>query len=95
MLLKAKKIYSEFIDKNQTGSNESTENRPEGAPWDQWEILKEPEVRLKKEERWRNLESVHTHTLFYLAQTTKSTGNDQLSAQYCGLCLERQLVSRV
>ena len=81
ILLTAKKIYSEIKEKtNQL------------APWDQWEILKDSDSRLTDADRWQNFESVHTHTLFYLAQTTKTLGQDDQSARYCGQCLERQLV---
>merc|ERR1712062_643127 len=82
ILLTAKKIYSEIKEKNN-----------QLAPWDQWEILKDSDSRLTDADRWQNFESVHTHTLFYLAQTTKTLGQDDQSARYCGQCLERQLNS--
>ena len=77
----AKKIYAEIID------------RDENPAWDQWEILRSPENHLSGEERKKNLESVHTHTLFFLAQATKTAGQEDESADYCGQCLNRQLDS--
>lgn len=47
----------------------------------------------KWEDRVMNLEDLHTHTLFYLAQVYGSLNNKQLSAEYCLSTLARQLVS--
>lgn len=77
----AKKIYVELID------------RDENPAWDQWEILRNSENQLSGDERKKNLESVHTHTLFFLAQATKTAGQEDESADYCGQCLKRQLDS--
>ena len=61
--------------------------------WDQWEILRSSENHLSGDERKKNLESIHTHTLFFLAQATKTAGLADESADYCGQCLKRQLDS--
>ena len=80
-LSNAKKIYEEVIEKNC------------GNVWDQWEVLKSEPERLSKAARKENFEDVFTHTLFFLAQTTKNLGDSDCSASYCGMCLERQLKS--
>lgn len=37
------------------------------------------------------METQHTQTLFFLAQTLGKLGDDAASADYCGTCLRRQL----
>ena len=80
-LMNAKKVYKESVDKNC------------GHVWDQWEVLKPESERLAKSVRIDNIEDLYTHTLFFLAQTTKSLDKSDESAEYCGMCLERQLKS--
>lgn len=80
-LMMAKKVHNESLEKNQRNI------------WDQWEVLKPDNERLSKTVRIDNFEDTYTHTLFFLAQTTKHLGDSDQSAEYCGMCLERQLNS--
>ena len=49
---------------------------------------------LSDEKRKEKFESLHTHTLYYLAQTYGNLGKPMLSANYCHTTLGRQLLSK-
>ena len=49
---------------------------------------------ISEEKRKEKFESLHTHTLYYLAQTYGNLGKPALSANYCHTTLGRQLLSK-
>lgn len=49
---------------------------------------------MSEEKRKKKFESLHTHTLYYLAQTYGNLGKPALSADYCHTTLSRQILSK-
>lgn len=47
-----------------------------------------------EEEEWRRFESVHTHTLYFLAQVYGNMEDHQTAANYCCITLDRQIQSK-
>ena len=63
-------------------------------PLDQHELLSGLQDALNEDKRKIRFESLHTHTLYYLAQTYGNFGKAALSASYCHTTLGRQIMSK-
>lgn len=63
-------------------------------PLDQHELLSGLQDALNEERRKMRFESLHTHTLYYLAQTYGNLGKAAFSANYCHTTLGRQIMSK-
>ena len=63
-------------------------------PLDQHELLSGLQDPLNEDKRNMRFESLHTHTLYYLAQTYGNLGKAALSADYCHTTLGRQIMSK-
>lgn len=63
-------------------------------PLDQHELLSGLQDALNEEKRKMRFESLHTHTLYYLAQTYGNLGKAAFSANYCHTTLGRQIMSK-
>ena len=56
-------------------------------------VLRDPMSLRDNEKGWDSMESLHTHTLYYLAQVYTNTGDSEKGAKYCHATLKRQLES--
>ena len=63
-------------------------------PLGEHELLSGLQDTLSEDKRQRRLESLHTHTLYYLAQTYGNLSKPALSANYCHTTLGRQIMSK-
>lgn len=63
-------------------------------PLGEHELLSGLQDPLSEDKRKKKFESLHTHTLYYLAQTYGNLGKPALSAAYCHTTLGRQISSR-
>jgi len=63
-------------------------------PYEEHELLLGPQNPIAEDKRKEQFERLHTHTLYYLAQTYESLGKASIAASYCFTTLERQLTSR-
>lgn len=63
-------------------------------PLGEHELLSGLQDPMSEDKRKRQFESLHTHTLYYLAQTYGNLGKAALSASYCHTTLGRQILSK-
>ena len=63
-------------------------------PLGEHELLSGLQDALSEDKRKGRFESLHTHTLYYLAQTYGNLGKPALSANYCHTTLGRQILSK-
>lgn len=63
-------------------------------PLGEHELLSDLQDPVSEDKRKRQFESLHTHTLYYLAQTYGNLGKPDLSASYCHTTLDRQILSK-
>lgn len=63
-------------------------------PLGEHELLSGLQDPLSNDKRKMKFESLHTHTLYYLAQTYGNLGKAALSANYCHTTLGRQILSK-
>lgn len=87
-LVVAQKLYYEVRDSREslTGSNESKVEEPIK------DTATDKTIR-NDDEMYNLLHANHTLTLFYLAQTLQQLREDQMSALYCSITLNRQLLA--
>lgn len=63
-------------------------------PFDKHELLSGLQDPINEDKRKDKFESLHTHTLYYLAQTYGNLGKASVSAYYCHATLGRQILSK-
>ena len=63
-------------------------------PLGEHELLSGMQDPMSEDKRKGQFESLHTHTLYYLAQTYGNMGKAALSASYCHTTLGRQILSK-
>ena len=63
------------------------------CPVGEYELLSGLQEPISEDKRKKQFESLHTHTLYYLAQTYGNLGKPTLSASFCHTTLDRQISS--
>ena len=81
-LLRSKEVYDEYKSRNVPP-----------APFTEAQSLMDAEA-VCDTDLWKNLESIHTHTLYFLAQVYSNIGEHETAANYCCTTLDRQIQSK-